>query len=413
MHITGIIAEYNPFHNGHLYHMEEARRITDADYCIAVISGNFVQRGAPAIIDKYARTRMALQNGADLVIELPLYYSTGSAEFFAHGAVTLLDRLGCVDFLCFGSECGSLSPLSDIASLLVSQPAQYRLTLQQAVKQGTSFPKARSQALLACLSDAPKYEAVLSSPNNILGIEYLKALIKNKSTITPYTIKRQGSGYHDSALNNAALAFSSASAIRSTVKDHSLSHIRQHVPLNVYELLDSCCGRSFPVLGSDFSSLLHYRLLLNAPEGFQKYMDVSEDLSDKIIRSLYRFQNYEQFCGQLKSKNLTYSRISRALVHILLSMTDRQFEQWKDETIYYARILGFRRTCTPLLKLLKAHTSIPLVSKLADASSYLTPSGLAMLEKDIQAAHIYDSVTASKFHTPFINEYSKRLVILE
>ena len=150
MHITGIIAEYNPFHNGHKYHLEETRRITGADYCIAVISGDFMQRGTPAVIDKHTRAKMALQNGADLVLELPLYYAAGSAEFFAYGAVTLLNRLGAVDSLCFGSECGSISVLSEIASLLVTEPEDYRHALQNELRNGHSFPKARSLALRNC-----------------------------------------------------------------------------------------------------------------------------------------------------------------------------------------------------------------------------------------------------------------------
>lgn len=449
MHITGIIAEYNPFHNGHKYHLEETRRITGADYCIAVISGDFMQRGTPAVIDKHTRAKMALQNGADLVLELPLYYAAGSAEFFAHGAITLLNRLGAVDSLCFGSECGSISVLSEIAFLLVTEPEDYRHALQNELRNGHSFPKARSLALRNCLPDTPTYAEAISSPNNILGIEYLKALIKNNSRITPYTIKRIGSGYHDTSLNLSAkcktteqgihdkqLSFSSASAIRTSIAQEgifsdsdspelnrnaaqrnmdrpTLSNIKEHVPDSVYDLLSNHYNRSFPISANDFSGLLHYRLLLQAPKGFTDYLDVTADLSDKILKNLYRFEDFEQFCSLLKSKDMTYSRLSRSLLHILLDMTDRQMQEWQSDAIYYARILGFRKSAAPLLRTLKAHTSIPLISKLADASSYLSPAGLSMLEKDIQAAHIYDSVVASKFHAPFINEYSKRLVITE
>lgn len=410
MHITGIIAEYNPFHNGHKYHLEETRRITGADYVIAIISGDFMQRGTPAVIDKHTRAKMVLQNGADLVLELPLCYATGSAEFFAHGAVTLLNRLGAVDSLCFGSECGTVSVLSDIADLLVQEPENYRHMLQKELRAGHSFPKARSFALRSCLPDTEEYKTVLSSPNNILGIEYLKSLLKNNSHITPYTIKRMGSGYHDTQLDASA---PSASAIRSHLFQKGNNAIREHVPDTVYDLLCHHYNRSFPIESNDFSSLLHYRLLLQAPDGFTDYMDINADLSDKIIKNLYHYEDFEQFCGLLKSKDMTYSRLSRSLIHILLDITNRQMQEWQPETIYYARILGFRKSAAPLFGILKANTSVPLISKLADAASYLTPTGLAMLEKDIQAAHIYDSVVASKFHTPFINEYSKQLVITE
>lgn len=410
MHITGIIAEYNPFHNGHKYHLEETRRMTKADYVIAVISGNFMQRGTPAVIDKYTRTQMALENGVDLVLELPLFYAAGSAEFFAHGAVTLLDRLGIVDSLCFGSESGTITVLSEIASLLAKEPEAYRTALKKALRAGHSFPRARSLALGTCLPDSPQYKDALSSPNNILGMEYLKSLLKNDSSITPYTIKRMGNDYHDALLNETAL--SSASAIRSSLEDTgTLDDIKQHVPASVYKLLKHRHGKSFPINSNDFSSLLHYRLLLEAPRGFTDYMDLTADFSDKIQKNLYHFKDFEQFCELLKSKDMTYSRISRSLLHILLAMTNSQMEQWQPQTIYYARILGFHKDAAPLLHMLKANTSIPLISKLADAPSYLTPNGLAMLEKDIQASHIYDSVVSSKFHIPFVNEYSKQIII--
>ena len=439
MHITGIIAEYNPFHNGHKYHLEETRRITGADFCIAIISGDFVQRGTPAIIDKYVRTEMALRNGVDLVLELPLCYACGSAEFFADGAVALLDRLGAVDSLCFGSECGDIHILTEIASLLMNEPEAYQLALQKALREGHSLPKARSMALSSCLPFSSSYQEALSSPNNILGIEYVKALLKRNSRITPYTITRQGSGYHDTSLTSAVSLpggctnnhppLSSASAIRSCLEhdifseyDNTLKHpadstvlteLQTHVPESVYALLKKNYHRCFPIFSNDFSSLLHYRLLLQASNGFTDYMDVTADLSDKIIKNLNQFEGYEPFCGQLKSKDMTYSRISRSLLHILLDLTDRQMREWQTNQIYYARILGFRRSSIPLLGILKNSTSVPLISKLADASGYLTPTGLSMLEKDIQAAHIYDSVISSKFHTPFVNEYSKQLVILD
>lgn len=429
MHITGIIAEYNPFHNGHKYHLDKTRQLTGADYCIAVMSGDFMQRGTPAIIDKYTRTEMVLRNGVDLVLELPVCYACGSAEFFANGAVTLLHRLGAVDSLCFGSECGAISILTDIASLLINEPEEYRFALQKALHNGHSFPKARSLALTACLPDSPEYQAVLSSPNNILGMEYLKALLKNNSPITPYTITRNGNSYHDTSLNTASIAsdtdtqmsasLSSASAIRHALEQPSLEHsadlteLQAHVPTTVYELLHTNYNHNFPIFSNDFSSLLHYRLLLQASDTFTDYVDVTSDLSDKILKNMNHFENYEQFCGLLKSKDMTYSRLSRSLLHILLDITDKQLQSWQKETIYYARILGFKRSSAPLLGILKNNSSIPLISKLADASTHLSPEGLSMLEKDIQAAHIYDSIVSSKFHIPFVNEYSKQLVILD
>lgn len=238
MKVTGIIAEYNPFHNGHKYHIEKAKELTGADYVIVVMSGNFTQRGIPAFTDKYTRTRMALSCGADLVLELPLYYAAGSAEYFATGAVSLLDRLGVVDSLCFGSECGNIDALMHVASVLYNEPDSYKKLLQDALKSGQNYPAARHNALLqylsmqpserdavngnaidcdtvacAAITDVTDYEQILSSPNNILGIEYCKALLKLNSSITPYTIRREGGGYNDdtlSAVNSSALAIRTA-----------------------------------------------------------------------------------------------------------------------------------------------------------------------------------------------------------
>lgn len=420
MKTTGIIAEYNPFHNGHKYHIEEARRVTGADYVIAVISGDFVQRGAPAIADKYLRAKAALLNGADLALELPVLYATGSAEYFAAGAVTLLDRLGVVDSLCFGSECGSIPHLSAIASLLAREPELYRRTLQTRLKHGCSFPNARNAAIEACSANAAFPPSLLSSPNNILGIEYIKMLLKRNSSIIPYTIKRKGRGYHDSALEPLE-AFCSATAIRKVLtakKPHisavsSLSSVRPYLPDSVSALLGHALGKSFPICKDDFSSLLHYKLLQEMSDGFCRYLDISADLSDKICRNIYAFSGYGPFCRLLKSKDITYSRISRGLLHILLDVTQEQSEEYaRRDNIAYARILGLRRSASPLLKKIKQNASVPLLSKLADAPRLLSPSGLAMLKQDIHTAHIYESIAAAKFHAPFQNEYARQLAVL-
>lgn len=420
MKIAGVIAEYNPFHNGHQYHLEQTRALSGADYIIAVISGDFMQRGAPALIDKYARAEMALQNGADLVLELPVIYASGSAEFFAMGAVSLLDKLGCVDSLCFGSECGSLKSLSRIASILMEEPEEYRIILQRELKAGHSFPKARNMALQSCLPDSFD-DTDLTLPNNILGIEYIKALSKRNSSIAPLTLQRQGRGYHDNALKkqetspaSSALSFCSASAIRNSVESRAgLSDIERHVPPSVFRLLETACGKTFPINSNDFSLMLKYRLLSETGKDFSLYQDVSPALSDKINKMLYRCENFSRFAGLLKSKEITQSRIDRCLTHILLGLKNGQMEEYiKKDFIFYARILGFRRESAPLFGVLKANASIPLISKLADARSLLEETGVSMLEEDIRAAHIYDSAVCCKFHVPFTNEYARQLVIL-
>ena len=416
MKVSGIIAEYNPFHNGHKFHIEQTRKMTGSDFVIAVMSGDYTQRGVPAITSKYLRTEMALLNGVDLVLELPLYYSVGSAEYFAIGAVSLLDKLGMVDSLCFGSECGNIQTLSQIASVLIDEPPAYRSILQEELKRGTSYPKARSSALSAICSDSPECIQALSTPNNILGIEYMKALLKRNSSIRPYTIKRKGSGYHDASLDSEALEYSpksSASAIRLCMDTtDELKTIRNHVPENVYHLLHNYYHKELPIKSDDFSMLLKYKLLLDSTDNYDQYIDIHSDLSDKIKKHLNDYRSFEQYCDILKSKDLTHSRISRGLIHILLNLNHKDLTKYtENDYIGYARILGFRKESAKLLRAIKDNASIPLISKLADASLSLSPEYHSMLEKDILASNIYASVVSSKYDIPYVNEYSKQLVI--
>lgn len=415
MKTAGIIVEYNPFHNGHNYHIDRTRSITGADYVIAVMSGDYTQRGCPAVTDKYSRAKMALQNGVDLVLELPLFYACGSAEYFAMGAVSLLDKLGMVDSLCFGSECGDIPLLSQTAASLTTESEGYQQVLQTGIKSGLSYPKARYLAISSCCPAG--IPAAISSPNNILGIEYLKALQKRNSTILPYTIKREGSDYHDTSLSASfgnRKPQSSASAIRRTVSlSPELSAVKAHVPPSVYAILKEINGKSFPIDSRDFSILLKYKLLLDASGGYTEYMDVTEDLSDKIRKNLNRYENYEQFCDILKSKDITYTRLSRCLLHILLNIRKVDFAFYaENDYISYARILGFKKESANLLGNIKKHASLPLISKLADAAPLLDEAGTSMLEKEILASHIYSSVTAAKFSVPFLNEYERQMIIL-
>ena len=419
MKTAGVIAEYNPFHNGHKYHLEQTREQTGADYIIAVISGDYVQRGAPASINKYIRTEMALANGADLVLELPVYYASGSAEYFAAGAVALLDKLGVTDILSFGSECGSINILSGPAKLLACESPAFTASLQALLRQGKSYPQARSLALIRCLSvsgaeDFAAYEAAILQPNNILGIEYIKALLKRKSAILPFTLKREGAAYHEKNLPDDFCEKSSASALRLSMEQQgNLALLKKYIPASVYTLLSSDIHSAFPVTANDFSLLLKYKLLMESKKGYTGYMDVTQELSDKIRKNLNRFTNYNDFCSLLKSREITYTHISRALLHILLDMKKCALASYmNDDYISYARILGFRKTSGPLLHVIKKNSSIPLISKLADASSLLNETGNSMLEKEITASALYDSVVSNRSGVPTVSEYKKQLIIL-
>lgn len=411
MQINGIIAEYNPFHNGHKYQLVNAKEQTGATYTIIAMSGNFMQRGAPALLDKYKRAEMALKNGADLVLELPSYYSASSAEYFAMGAVTLLDRLGVVNHLCFGSECGEIEILDRLADILLTEPTQYTELLRQYLREGLSYPVARTTALLDYAPSLSVYRDVLSSPNNILGIEYIKALHRRNSQIKPFTTLRIGSDYHDIRLG---INQSSAKAIRQTIAGgEHLSGLETQMPANVYQLILDSVEQSGLIFPQNLSSILHYKLLQEHTTGYEHFLDVSPELSDRIGNSLYEFTDYNSFCNILKTKELTYTRVSRCLLHILLDMTKETMQSYKEmDYIPYARVLGFRKESAPLLAAIKKNTSIPLITKLADAEKLLAADAYAMLQEELRINKIYQSIVVAQTGIPMENELSTPIVIV-
>ena len=411
MKVNAIIAEYNPFHNGHKYHLENALRQTEADYTIVIMSGNFVQRGAPALLDKYKRARMALLNGADLCLELPTCYSSSSAEYFANGAVALADKLGVVTSLCFGSECGDLEILQRIAQILLEEPDSFRSHLKSQLRQGISYPIARTNALLeydVSLSDS---RDVLSTPNNILGIEYIKSLLRRNSPILPVTTLRVGADYHDKRLGEHQC---SAQAIRHALfAGQSTKQLQSQLPPSVYTILEEAVQTQQILYSNHLSTALHYKLIQEKAKGYTEYLDVSPDLSDRITKHLYQFQSYDDFCDLLKTKEMTYTRISRCLLHILLDLKKEQIESYKElDYIPYARILGFRKSSTALLSAIKGNASIPLISKLADAGKLLDESAYAMLQNEIRMSDIYQSTLAQLTGKPMENEYCTPIVII-
>ena len=411
MKTVGLITEYNPFHNGHAYHIEKAKMLTGADRVIVVMSGDFVQRGAPAVMPKHLRAESALLSGASLIIELPVCFATGSAEYFAQGSISLLNQLGCIDSICFGSECGDLHLLKEIAQILADEPIEYQAALKQALKEGASFPAARQEAL-NIYSD--KYSEILASPNNILGIEYLKALAKIHSKMEPFTIKRIGAGYHDMDIDGQ---FSSATAIRSDIyqladvnsssESIPLTHIQTQVPSSCHELMKENYQTRYPVKSDDFSLLLKAKLLSETADSLSHYLDMSPELANRILRLRNDYLSFEQFCDLLKTKELTRSRISRSLIHVLLGITNDWLTAMKAPAPY-ARILGFRKDHADLLGILKQTSDIPLIT--SPARAVLADTARQMLELDIYASDLYESVITDLYGTPFHNELTKQIV---
>lgn len=427
MKIVGLITEYNPFHAGHLYHMQRARELTGADYCVVLMSGSFVQRGEPAIFDKYRRTKAALLAGADLVLEMPAAFSTASAHEFAAYGVALLSAIG-VDAVVFGSECGQIETLKQAAYALNHESAEFRERLQKGLKAGLTYPQARAKALEETQADRTSIEnvedfhantdvseshiwsSVLNSPNNILGIEYLRAAEALHSPMEFYTISREGSGYHEDALADAN--FPSASAIRGIIrnslsKDKDLLDIlASHLPAVTHPAYTG----AVPVFVDDFSGLLNATVL--QMQATFSIADLSPELAARLTKPPYFPLSFEERIQALKTRQLTYTRVSRALLHLVLGMREEDISRWKDEGYaLYARILGFRRQSSPLLSCLHKKSSIPLITKMADAAQSLAPSALALLEQEVYASHLYQTVRIKRGGV-FQNEYTEGLVFV-
>lgn len=392
MKIVGVIAEYNPFHRGHAFHLEQARRMTGADYVIAVMSGNYVQRGVPAMFDKYLRAEAALRNGADLVLELPPCTATGSAEYFASGSVALLHASGIVTDLCFGSECGDLSLLMRPAGILSEEPEEYRDLLRQQLKSGAPYPKARALALGQYDSSIP--EAVLEKPNNLLGLEYLKALKKSGSAIRPHTVSRIGAGYHGQRLDFDEPA--SAGGIRlALLKSGGIFTEQIRAQLPSWELYRPYEGKT-PVTEDAFSLLLLEKLRRIQGEALTRYFDVPGELSNRIWNCLDDFSSFSQFTDMLKTRNLTRTAVSRALLHILLDIRTYQAPAC-------FRVLGFRKDASLLLKMLEERGCLPLVTSPADKT--LPPGWL-------YADRLYESVRSLLHGQPYRNECRRKMLVL-
>ncbi len=425
MKTIGIVAEFNPFHNGHLHLIDECKKSLGADRCIVIMSGDYVQRGAPAIIDKFSRTKMALLCGADVVLELPIYYSLGSAEYFAGGAVSILDSIGCVDYLCFGSENGDIETLTKIARLLNNENEQFNTALTSALRNGQSFAKARQSAVLGLLSndeDIKDLESILSSPNNILAIEYIRALINRHSKIIPYTIERIGESYNSTnlgyipsatAIRNVMLNRSSSAFYESEITENSSSLIstrtslQDAMPNSCEELILSYDG--IYATTNAFSDLLFYKLIMEKDHGFESYLDVSRELSDKIISNLDDFTSFDDFCMKLKSKEITYSRISRALMHILLDINVENMQAFKDDNYTgYARILGAKKDSSDAMKAIRTSSSIPVIGNLKEANSQLSGLTQMLFNASICSSAVYNKL----FRNQHVNEYRKPFLLI-
>ena len=455
MKTVGIMAEYDPFHNGHLYQMQEARRCAGADYVVVAMSGDFVQRGEPALLDKWVRARMALQAGADLVLELPVRVATGSAEYFARGGVSLLSSLGVVDALSFGYESmtepalnpaldpvlnPSLDPALDPAFIPSDAPSDalsdsfiqkdlrsleqaadffsreetdtYREELKKLLSSGMTYAQARVEAYTATEDEDTAVPAdLLKSPNNILAIEYLKAIRQLHSTLSVVPVPRFGAGYHDPALPQPETSDSTSSPLRGQTPKSlpaSASGIRSalsrkefvdpYMPQDAYALMMEQLTSGRSLILSDLDLLMH-EALLRKKDHLEEYLDVGVDLANRIRSLLSGYTGYESFAMQLKTRQVTLTRVRRALLHILLGIRSTA------APAAYVRVLGFRKTAQPLLHRISQESSVSMITKLPKEA----PEGL---EEDLNAAHMWEMLVCHKTGRPLCSEYQRQLVIL-
>ena len=411
MRTVGIIAEYNPFHTGHAYHIEESRRKSGADGVLVVMSGNFVQRGAPAVADKFTRAHSTILGGADLVIELPTIYATQSAEIFATGAVSTLDQTGVVDNLCFGSEEENIDSLKVISDILFDEPKQYKEILSAELKKGVNLPSARATALKNILN-TPNIDSTISTPNNILALEYLKALKHFDSLINPINILRKGAAYHE---NSMSKEFTSATALRECFNDEDFSKINSFMPQKVYELYQSQYGLKLPISSDTISELLNYALLINA-NNLADFMDVSNNLAAKLNNYLScgKILSFSELILFLKSKELTYTRISRALINILLGIKKEDLEIIKDNNYpSYFRVLAFNEKGKNILASIKKNSDIPIITNLSDGIEKLNVTCKRMIEIDIFASNIYRNIVKKQYGYDLTDEFRQKQVIID
>ncbi len=380
MAITGLITEYNPFHNGHLHHLQTARRITAPEGIVVVMSGNYVQRGLPACVDKYRRTRMALEAGADIVIELPLTCATGGAAGFADGAVGCLSILNCVTDLVYGCEAGEdgRAGLRGLAGFLTDENVEYTSMLRENLRSGMNFPTARQKAVneLTGLS-----AELLSSPNNILAVEYEKALIKRNLNINTHAISRNDDGYHATGTElRRLLRENDTDALRSFLPEYSLKELDYHIEAD------------------DFSDLLNYRLITADRDSLAAYQEVGPELAARIMENRGSFKSFSGLAAAVVSRNTTLTSVNRALLHILFELERPACAQ------PFLRVLGFKRD-SRILHTLKEHSSLPLITKVADI-----PEGT--YDAELSASDIYRLAVYEKTGLTLPDEYHAGPVII-
>ncbi|RXI98120.1 nucleotidyltransferase [Anaerobacillus alkaliphilus] len=404
MNITGVVVEYNPFHNGHALHVNESKKETNADLIIAVMSGNFLQRGEPALVSKWSRTKMALANGVDIVLELPYVYATQHAETFANGAVSILNGIGA-NAICFGSEAGDIQQFKHLVSYISKNEDTYQVFVQQFLKEGMSYPKALATAFTKMENRDEMLD--LSRPNNILGYHYVKAIYEQSSKITPYTIQRTTAQYHDKEVPIQSIA--SATSIRESIikQKKDLKTIEHVVPtstfMEIQDFLDLHNGfqhweRLFP--------FLKYKILTSSIEDLGNIYEAEEGLEYRIASCIKEATSFQELMKELKTKRYTWTRLQRYCLHILTNTSKLEMKHVTTPSPYI-RVLGMNQKGRDYINSYKKQMDVPLISTL---SKYRHP----FIEIEKRAATCYalgfDPIIQNKLMT---QEYAHPPIILK
>ncbi|NLP30511.1 MAG: nucleotidyltransferase [Clostridiales bacterium] len=394
MNVIGIVAEYNPFHKGHLYHLEETKKRGQADCIVAVMSGNFTQRGEPAMINKWKRAEIAIKNGVDLVIELPFAFACNNAEYFARGAIKIFEGLGCISKFSFGSEKGNLEELIKTARVLAFEDNDFKLLIKKYSNKGLSYPKARYEAL--CEYRGSEVASAVMHPNNILGVEYLKEWLRLNSKMEPMAVKRKGSGYHDLELHDE---ISSASAIRQSIdKNRGLNQIKHTVPLSTIKVLEDFDFNSFLTL-NDLFELFVYKILSTDRDELESILSATEGLENRLKKSIIKSKNTDDLIRKIKTKRYTSTRVQRLLIHTLIGLKKEDFFDILNSKILYARILGLSKKGSDLLALINKQgcSTIPILNKITKEIE--KDEIWKLIKYDILSSDIYNLLSLKDTYT--------------
>lgn len=394
MKVLGIIAEYNPMHTGHIYHISKAKEITGCDTVIVIMSGSFTQQGNIAIINKFERAKQAIQNGVDLVIEIPSAFASSDAGNFAYKSVSILNDLN-VDAICFGAETGNIERLKLISETLIYKDKEIWIEIKNELKKGISFAKARNNSLNKFLNEDDIN--IILSPNNILALEYLKTLKVLNSNIIPFAIHRE-SNFNSHILENC---YTSSTSIRKALENKcNLNDIQKYIPENVSKYLKN----NKIIFNNDFFEILKYKIISMNENDLKEINGVSEGIENKLKKEICNSYSYDEFLFKIKSKRYELSRIKRILVNILLNISKDDFNLLKENNSNYAHILAFNHDKKDLLSHISNTSNIPVISSLNNKTlSYLNKYQKLSLDIDIYASNIYSMLINQKINKDYTN----------